>query len=166
MGLFNRKKNEPAPTPPPAAVAEGPQPFTGRPLKLQAPPVIENMPGFAAQASRSIGDIEHHQVTYVPADLAVIDKVIDDMRAEGVGSNDLAETLWTMGALVGEVMVRSNGGRWVDRLPEHAEMFDFPFLVELPNGRTTNPLGKVFKRMDNGPGDGIVAFYEYMVSEN
>jgi len=162
MGLFNRKKNEHVPTP--AAVPSGPQPFENRPLRLPAPPTIENMPAFAASAARAIKDIENHEVTYSPSDLAVVDKVIDDMRAEGMGSNDLAETLWSMGALVGEVMVHTNGGRWVDVLPEHAGLFGFPFLIELPNGNTTNPLGKVFKRMDNGPGDAIVAFYEILVT--
>ena len=161
MGLFNRKKNEPAPTP--AEVPTGPKPFGNRPLRLQAPPTIENMPLFASQAARALSDIDNYEVTYSPADLAVVDKVIDDMRAEGMGSDDLAETLWTMGALVGEVIVHTDGGRWIDVPAEQSRMFSYPYLIELQNGNTINPLGKVFKRMDNGPEDALVNFYEVLV---
>jgi hypothetical protein len=38
-------------------------------------------------------------------------------------------------------------------------MFSFPIVVRRADGQLTNPIGKVFKRIDNGEGDCLPYFY-------
>lgn len=139
-------------------------PWAGRALRLQHQPSAANFPAFAEQAAASIARNAGVAITYTPDDLPHIDRLIENFRAEGAGSNDMAETLWVFGSLVGEILVRSAGGRWIETPPEQLRMFGMPFLVELPAGNTCNPLGKTFKRMDNGPEDSLAYFYTVMTS--
>jgi hypothetical protein len=62
---------------------------------------------------------------------------------------------------VGEVFVRNAGGVWknIDETSLKGGS-RFPIVVELSNGVVCNPIGKVFKRLVNGSGDGLPFFYQ------
>jgi hypothetical protein len=74
----------------------------------------------------------------------------------------MAETLFQFGGYVGEVMVRHANGVWITLPEDHPLGGGWP-VVELPNDRIAKPIGKVFKRVANGPGDAIPYFYSVMV---
>ena len=39
-----------------------------------------------------------------------------------------------------------------------------PIIVEMKDGRGCNPVGKVYKRFQNGPDDSIAGFFQVMTS--
>jgi hypothetical protein len=89
-----------------------------------------------------------------------VDDIIEDMRRDGVRPDAIGETLIGFGAYVGEVIVRNAGGSWIDFDETKKGFFGgHAFGVELPGGNIRNPLGKVFKRLVNGPEDSIEFFY-------
>lgn len=139
--------------------------WSGRPLNLQQSVTLENIPIFAAQAASAIGDIEGVPITYTVADLDVIDRIADQMHHNGPGSDALGETLWAFGCLVGEIMVHNAGGVWKGFSEHEQQSFGFPVGVALPNGKVCNPIGKVFKRVENGAEDSLPHFYRVFTEE-
>ncbi|HVJ83533.1 MAG TPA: hypothetical protein VNC50_20880, partial [Planctomycetia bacterium] len=94
------------------------------------------------------------------ASLRAVDDIIEDLRQEGCTSDQMAETLFGFGCYVGEVFVRNAGGRWRNAAETSmADLAGFPLVVELGKESFCNPIGKVFKRMDNGEGDDLPYFY-------
>ena len=68
-----------------------------------------------------------------------------------------------MGCYVGEVFVRNAKARW--RTTESlgmATVASSPIVIQMPDGRGCNPVGKVYKRFQNGPEDNIAWFYHVM----
>lgn len=84
---------------------------------------------------------------------------IDTSLGEFPPSNQVAETVFSFGAYVGEVMVRNNpGARWVESPAAGPMAAGWP-LVELPGSVLVNPIAKAFKRVDLGEGENIPYFY-------
>jgi hypothetical protein len=171
MGIFKRgSKDTPAdgtpatPEVPESQTADGAA-WAGRGLRLQHPVTLENVPVFAQQAATAIGNIEGVTITYAVSDLEVVDRAAGNMHHAGVGSDAVAETLWVFGCLVGEIMVRNAGGTWKAFSPEEQQAFGFPFGIALPNGQVCNPIGKTFKRVDNGEEDSLPYFYRVFTQD-
>ena len=94
--------------------------------------------------------------------LKQVDGIVDDLRRDQK-FEDLQPLLFSMGCYVGEVLVRRAGGRW--RRADEAGMTavaSSPIVVEMKDGRGCNPVGKVYKRFQNGPEDSIAGFYHLM----
>ena len=94
--------------------------------------------------------------------LKQVDGILDDLRKDQK-FEDLQPLLFSMGCYVGEVLVRRGRGRW--RLAEEVGMdavASSPIVVAMPDGRGCNPVGKVYKRFQNGPEDSIAAFFQFM----
>ncbi len=76
-------------------------------------------------------------------------------------SDQIAETLFAFGCYVGEVFVRHAGGKWVATAGTSMErVFGFPLAVETGKENATNPIGKVFKRLENAVGDDLPYYYQ------
>jgi hypothetical protein len=82
------------------------------------------------------------------------------LRSQGCTSEQIAETLFGFGCYVGEVFVRQAGGSWqaVASTPM-ANLAGFPLVVHLRNDSYCNPIGKAFKRLENGAEDSLPYFY-------
>jgi hypothetical protein len=96
--------------------------------------------------------------------LKQVDGILDDLRKDQK-FEDLQPLLFSMGCYVGEVLVRRGGGRW--RLAEAVGMAGVassPIVVRMPDGRGCNPVGKVYKRFKDGPGDDIAGFFQVMTA--
>jgi hypothetical protein len=94
--------------------------------------------------------------------LKQIDGILDDLRKDQK-FEDLQPLLFSMGCYVGEVFVRRAGGRWC--LAQEVGMTGVassPIVVRMPDGRGCNPVGKVYKRFKDGPGDNIAWFFHVM----
>jgi len=94
--------------------------------------------------------------------LKQVDGIIDDLRRDQT-FEDLQPLLFSMGCYVGEVLVRRSGGRW--RLADQVGMTAVaasPIVVAMPDGRGCNPIGKVYKRFQDGPADSIAGFFQAM----
>ncbi|WKX11986.1 hypothetical protein [Streptomyces sp. NL15-2K] len=97
---------------------------------------------------------------YSVASLRVVDFLIDGLRKGGGERERVRETLFGLGAYVGEVLVRRAGAVWLDFDAEQRAYFGQPVGVRMPDGRAWNPLGKVHNRFDTGgPEESLRTFY-------
>ncbi|MFG2555609.1 hypothetical protein [Streptomyces sp. NPDC048581] len=97
---------------------------------------------------------------YSVASLRVVDFLIEGLRKGGAGREQVRDTLFGLGAYVGEVLVRRAGAVWVDFDADQRTYFGQPFGVRMPDGRIWNPLGKVHNRFElGGPGESLQTFY-------
>jgi hypothetical protein len=99
---------------------------------------------------------------YGAESLRQVDGVLDDLRRDQSFEN-LQPLLFAMGCYVGEVLVRHAGAFW--RVTEElgmGEVASSPIAIWMPDGRGCNPVGKVYKRFQNGPEDSLAGFYNVM----
>jgi len=136
-------------------------------LRLRFPPT----PEYAAQhAELMVGpakEISGADLDFSPASLKAVDGIVGQMRQDGVRVDQVAETLFGFGCYVGEVFVRSKGARWrsTDDTPMKG-LAGFPLVLELGPDNMCNPIGKVFKRLENGEEDSLVYFYHVFAVES
>lgn len=129
-------------------------------LRLKFPPTPENAAALAELAAQAARKISGVAADYSPESLHEIDELVDRL-AKDCAVEDVAETLFCLGCYVGEVIVRRLHGRWVKR--EASRMKEFarwPLVVEVPDGGAWNPIGKVFKRFEFGPGESVFHLFE------
>jgi hypothetical protein len=94
--------------------------------------------------------------------LRLVDGILDDLRRDQSFEN-LQPLLFAMGCYVGEVIVRQAGAYW--RITEELGMgtvASSPIAIWLKDGRGCNPVGKVYRRFQNGPEDSLAGFYRLM----
>lgn len=133
-------------------------------LRLKYEPVPANAARFAADIVAAAAQISGVQLDYTPESLALVDAIFDDFRADGVTSEQLAETIFSFGCYVGEVLTRHAGGRWRATAEDEQAIVGWPMVVELSEHRWCNPIGKAFKRLENGPEDSLRYFYTVFAS--
>jgi hypothetical protein len=99
---------------------------------------------------------------YDVASLERLDGIIDDLRRDQ-RFEPLQSVLFSMGCYVGEVLVRQAGGRW--RAAQElgvAVGASSPIAIEMPDGRSCNPVGRVYRRFQKGREDSLASFYQAM----
>lgn len=129
-------------------------------LRLHRPPTATNAPLFAADTVVAAEEISGVRLDYSVDSLEAVDAIIGQMRGDGCTSSQIAETLFVFGCYVGEVFVRQANGQWRDAAGSPMDgRTRFPMVVELPDGAYCNPIGKVFKRLDNGEADNLPQFF-------
>ncbi|MFB7943398.1 hypothetical protein ACFC6L_00610 [Kitasatospora phosalacinea] len=128
-------------------------------LRLRYAPEVVNAGRFAADIVVSAAQVSGVELDYSVGSLAVVDGIIEEFRGSGIVSGQVGETLFGFGCYVGEVMVRQGGAAWRAVGGEEAAAFGFPLVVDLPGGQVGNPIGKVFRRLENGPQDSLPYFY-------
>ena len=129
-------------------------------LKLKYPPVPEHARDLAEQCVTAVRRISGIELDYTPDSLVGVDRQLAKFHADGATSNQIGETLFCFGCYVGEVFVRNLHGRWLDTGSSRlAGLTPWPMVVALPNGDCWNPIGKVFKRVDEGEEDGVRYMY-------
>jgi len=132
-------------------------------LRLQFPPTPENAAKLAQLAVEAAKKVDGIDLDYSPRSLASVDQILGKFHAEGLSENQIGETVFSFGCYVGEVLVRHNKGNW--SMPTDSFLAKFGLggsnmmVVELPNGSTWNPIGKVFKLLKNGQEDSVAYLY-------
>src|SRR5687768_6260701 len=125
-------------------------------IRLKFEPVATNAPLFAADIVEAAQEIDGLHLGYEPASLGAVDERIEQFRVEGLTDEQIAATLFGFGCYVGEVFVRHAGGVWRETgSTPMRDLAAWPFVIELADGRYCNPIGKVFKRLENGPEDDL-----------
>ncbi len=131
-----------------------------RPLKLKYEPTAENAPLFARDIVASTARITGDLLDYSVESLAIVDRILGDMRGQGVTVDQFAETLFGFGCYVGEVFVRHAGGRWIATPARWLSAIGMRICVELPaQKRLCSPIAKAFRRLENGEEDSLAYFY-------
>ena len=130
------------------------------------PPTPENAHIYADFIVQQAAEISRVHLDYSPDSLTQVDEIIEGFRQEGQTSESIDATLFSFGCYVGEVFVRNAGGAWknTDETPMKG-VAGSPIVVELPNGTICNPVGKVFKRLENGRENYLPYFYQVFASQ-
>ncbi|MDX9864246.1 MAG: hypothetical protein RBT34_05505 [Anaerolineaceae bacterium] len=130
-------------------------------LSLKYQPTPENAPKLASLIVQSALDVSNVVLDYSPRSLKDVDEVIEGFRQEGIALEDIASTLFCFGCYVGEIFVRNADAEWKNAADTPMrKVTNTPILIALPNANVTNPIGKVFKRFENGQGDNLEYFYQ------
>lgn len=120
---------------------------------------------FAADIALAAANVSGVELDYTPDSLRHVDEIIEGMRSDGATSDQVGETLFGFGCYVGEVLNRNAGGVWRLATQQEVDFFGFPMVIELPTGRVCNPIGKAFKRLEQGPADSLPYFYHVFASQ-
>ena len=119
-----------------------------------------NMRSCAAEFVARVTARNRLPLDYSVASLRVVDFLIDGLRKGGTGREQVRDTLFGLGAYVGEVLVRRAGAVWMDFDADQRAYFGQTVGVRMPDGRVWNPLGKVRNRFElGGPGESLQTFY-------
>ncbi|MGZ6090600.1 MAG: hypothetical protein ACXWUG_01165 [Polyangiales bacterium] len=131
-------------------------------LRLRFPPKPEFARRFAEEIVVTALEVSKVTLDFSPRSLEDVDAIVQGFVDEGLGIEDIAETLFSFGCYVGEVFVRHHAGKWVATEESAMKGFSsFPFIVAIgSNGKLTNPIGKVFKRFENGAEDNLPYYYQ------
>ena len=130
-------------------------------LQLKYEPTIENAPQFGSDVVASTKEITGADLDYSVASLAAVDEILEGFRRDKLRSDQIAETLFSFGCYVGEVFVRQMGAAWRSATDtKMAGMSGFPLVIQTGPDSFCNPIGKVFKRVDNGIEDSLPYFYQ------
>lgn len=129
-------------------------------LNLKYPPSPDFMARHADEAVTAAQLVDHKILDFSAESLTWIDQTLGAFHDDGTQSGQIGETLFSLGAYLGEVMVRNNAGaRWVDPPADVVALLGGWPMVSLPNGQLVNPIGKAFKRVDLGDTENIPYFY-------
>ena len=130
-------------------------------IRLPQPPIPENAAGYAAMAVGASNKIEKVDLDYSPASLKILDDILGRFHRDKVPAESIGATLFAFGCYVGEVFVRNFGGKWCrEEDTEMRGLAGFFIVVDLPNQKICNPIGKVFKRVQEGEAESLPYFYQ------
>lgn len=111
----------------------------------------------AGAMAGGIRDIYGHTVTYVPEDLVYVERLFTDLRSnDGFVGDEF--TLQSLGCLIGEILVRTDGGRWSSAARRGRTATDAGLEVVLPNGRAVDPIRAAHDRADLGVDSSVIRF--------
>ena len=134
-------------------------------IRLPKAPIPENAPGYAETAVSAVKNLDKLTLDYSTGSLEIVEEILQRFHEERVSVDKIGGALFSFGCYVGEVFIRSFGGKW--KKEEETEMkglAGFFIVVELPNGVICNPVGKVFKIVMDGE-KGLSYFYYIMTKE-
>ena len=112
---------------------------------------VEAATKLAAVAAETILTVYEHTVTYGVEDLIYVDQALSDLAAAG-DLEDKAPTIQAFGCLIGEILVRHDGGSWQETTSEMDAIAAVPAVVQMPNGLIVNPIGSAFKQAHGDEG--------------
>jgi len=113
----------------------------------------------AGAMAGGIRDIYGHTVTYAAADLDYVERLFTDLGSdEGFVGDEF--TLQSLGCLIGEILVRADGGHWSAVARRRAARADAGLEVVLPNGRAVDPIRAAYDRADRGADSSVIRFRE------
>jgi hypothetical protein len=132
-------------------------------LRLPFPPTPDHMSDHAAHLVGVVQRIDNLALDYSVESLQTIDDLLARFHDAGDDPTRMVETLFQFGAYIGEVIVRAKNAAWVLVSPDHPMGAENGWpLVELTNGNLLNPIGKAFKRVENGEVESIPYFVQVL----
>jgi len=135
-------------------------PFPTRPLNLVYEIIPENGQKFAKQFSEIFQKVEGIELDYSPASISLVDNMLQTRRSEGLSVDQFAETIFTAGCYVGQVIVNNNPSKWIREedanLPEGISMSSIVIKI---GDTVCDPIAKAYKFFFNGSIDSLEYFY-------
>ena len=134
-------------------------------LLLPYAPTPVNVPLLAQSCVDAAKKVSGFELDYTPASLALLQEQIERFRAGGVRLEKVSSTLFCFGCYLGEVLIRNLGGRWVEEESSPMKgLAGWPLVTLMDNGSCWNPIGRVFKRFEEGQSEDILYFYSTVKS--
>ncbi len=129
-------------------------------IRLPKPPIPENAQAYADMAVHAAKNVDEVDLDYSAESLEIVDGILGRFHQDKVPAEQIGGTLFSFGCYVGEVFVRQFGGKWLkeEDTPMRG-LAGFFMVVELPNEKICNPIGKVFKRVEDGEAENLPYFY-------
>ncbi len=128
-------------------------------LRLSYPPTPENAGRLAALAVDAAREVSGFDLDYTSLSVILVEEQVSRLAASGLPVVEVASTLFCLGCYVGEVIVRNLHGKWEEtELSPLKGLAMWPMVVVMPNRSCWNPIGKVFKRFDEGEGESLINF--------
>lgn len=119
---------------------------------------LKSQSAWIAKALQSSG----YRADFSLESLREIDRFFEDHsscgnpKSGGLLSQSLGSRLFALGAYVGEVLIRANGGNW--RTNDTDPDGELNVEVVLPDGGIIWPVQRMLKRLKNGAEDGIYSY--------
>jgi len=135
-------------------------------IRLPKAPIPENAQGYAEMAVGAVKNFDKLDLDYSVKSLEIVDNILHRFHKEGAAADKIGGILFAFGCYAGEVLIRNFGGKW--RKEEETAMkglAGFFIVVELPNDKICNPIGKVFKIVQDGETNGLSYFYHVFTQE-
>ena len=124
-------------------------------LRLKFPPVPERARDLADVAVTAAHDISGLSLDYSPESLEEIDALIESFAAQ-TSPESVASTLFCFGCYVGEVLIRHLKGEWVLTAASPMKNYaQWPLVTKMQDEHYWNPIGKVFKRFEEGESESV-----------
>lgn len=134
-------------------------------LTLKYPPEPESAKHLAATCVEAAARISGIDLDYSVESLRLVERQLDSFAKQGMQVDQIASTLFCFGCYVGELLTRHLGGRWVRTdASKMKDLTPWPMVVEMTNGDCWNPIGKVFKRFEEGEGEDLKYFFSVATS--
>jgi hypothetical protein len=129
-------------------------------LTLRFPAKPEFARRFAEELVVTALEVSKVMLDFSPRSLEDVDKIIQGFVDEGLGVEEIGETLFSFGCYVGEVFVRHHGGQWVQTKKSLLKgETDFPIVVAIGKAHVLNPIAAVFQRFQAGALRSLPGFY-------
>lgn len=130
-------------------------------LRLKRRPDPTNAALFADEIVEATLEITDETLDFSVESLEKVDAILQSFIDDGVPADNIKETLFGFGCYVGEVFVRNAGASWRELAADDklVDAFGWPLVVSVPNGKICNPIGKVFKRVEQGESENLPFFY-------
>lgn len=129
-------------------------------LRLKYPPEPEYAKNLAEVCVEAAYRISGLKLDYSVKSLILVERQLDLFSKQGNQASQIASTLFCFGCYVGEILLNHLGGHWVRTTESKMNGFTpWPIVVEMTNGDCWNPIGKVFKRFEEGKGENLSYFF-------
>jgi hypothetical protein len=147
------------------------RPHPNAPQHPQSP--LELIEPYLAAAREAALKLKDALFDLTPATIPVLEQILEDIYQEihartlrrriGLGPSEVAIEQWATvwGIYLGEVLRLELGGTWITGHEEAPTLL----AVEFPDGTTTFPTAKVFKRLSDGASESIIEYYALVKRE-
>ena len=147
------------------------RPTPHAPRAPQSP--LELIEPYLAAAREAALKLKDALFDLTPATIPVLEAILEDIYQEihartlrrrlGLGPSEVAIEQWATvwGIYLGEVLRLELAGTWITGHEEAPTLL----AVEFPDGTTTFPTAKVFKRLSDGASESILEYYELVRRE-
>ena len=123
-----------------------------------------NIPEVAERLIPLARQLSDERLDFHPGSVRRADLLLGDLAAEaaqaGATVDDMFDTVFSFGAYLGETIRRAWGGQWVDAAGTPAAAVLSGPVLQLPDGRLCDPVGRCFRRARDGRDADLRAFYQ------
>ena len=135
-------------------------------LRLRYPPEPSFMSNHAALAVAAARSIDGITLDFTEESLGEVDRILLAFHDEGTAVETIGETVFALGAYVGEVAIRNVGGVWTPPpTPMSSERDAWPVVRLATRSQYVNPIGRAFKAAAEGEIESVASFYKLLVKQ-